>query len=85
LIHHQSNLRFNLIVLPIVIGITWWKVLIGFFNASYCRINLERFFQLAHVVEEKNKTITQRIREMDNIGNSPIVHHNELWCLKMQL
>jgi hypothetical protein len=36
------------IALPIIIGITWWKVLIGFFcNALYCRINIKCRIQLA--------------------------------------
>jgi linoleoyl-CoA desaturase len=41
------------IVLPIVIGITWWKVLIGFFIMHYTAgLILSIVFQLAHVVEE---------------------------------
>jgi linoleoyl-CoA desaturase len=40
------------IVLPIVIGITWWKVLIGFFIMHYTAgLILSIVFQLAHVVE----------------------------------
>jgi linoleoyl-CoA desaturase len=41
------------IVLPIVIGIAWWKVLIGFFIMHYTAgLILSIVFQLAHVVEE---------------------------------
>jgi hypothetical protein len=31
--YYQNNLCFYLDCLPIVIGITWWKVLIGFCDA----------------------------------------------------
>jgi linoleoyl-CoA desaturase len=59
------------IVLPIVIGITWWKVLIGFFIMHYTAgLILSIVFQLAHVVEETENP-TKRIREM---GNTWAIH-----------
>jgi hypothetical protein len=54
------------IVLPIVIGITWWKVLIGFFIMHYTAgLILSIVFQLAHVVEE---TLSKRIRRWVILG-----------------
>jgi linoleoyl-CoA desaturase len=50
-------------IAPIVIGITWWKVLIGFVM-HYCRINLERCFQLAHVVEETTNPSPNELGEI---------------------
>jgi linoleoyl-CoA desaturase len=54
------------IVLPIVIGITWWKVLIGFFIMHYTAgLILSIVFQLAHVVEETENPTPNEL-ERDN-------------------
>lgn len=55
------------IVLPILIGITWWKVLIGFFVMHYTAgLILSVVFQLAHVVEETTNPSPNELGEMDN-------------------
>ncbi|PKB16083.1 linoleoyl-CoA desaturase [Flavobacterium sp. 5] len=55
------------IVLPIVIGITWWKVLIGFFLMHYTAgIILSVVFQLAHVVDEAANPQPNETGEMEN-------------------
>jgi linoleoyl-CoA desaturase len=60
------------IVLPIVIGITWWKVLIGFFIMHYTAgLILSIVFQLAHVVEETENPTPNELGEM---GNTWAIH-----------
>ncbi len=55
------------IVLPIVIGIAWWKVLIGFFVMHYTAgLILSIVFQLAHVVDETTNPIPNELGELDN-------------------
>ena len=55
------------IVLPIVIGITWWKVLLGFFVMHYTAgIILSVVFQLAHVVDEAANPKPNETGEMEN-------------------
>ncbi len=55
------------IVLPIVIGITWWKVLLGFFVMHYTAgLILSIVFQLAHVVEETTNPIPNDAGEIEN-------------------
>lgn len=55
------------IVLPIVIGITWWKVLIGFFVMHYTAgLILSIVFQLAHVVDETTNPVPNEHGEMEN-------------------
>jgi len=55
------------IVLPIVIGITWWKVLIGFFVMHYTAgLILSIVFQLAHVVHETENPKPNDSGEMEN-------------------
>jgi linoleoyl-CoA desaturase len=55
------------IVLPIVIGITWWKVLIGFFIMHYTAgLILSIVFQLAHVVDEAANPQPNEAGEMEN-------------------
>ena len=55
------------IVLPIVIGIAWWKVLIGFFIMHYTAgLILSIVFQLAHVVEETTNPIPNEVGEIEN-------------------
>ncbi|PVX45282.1 linoleoyl-CoA desaturase [Flavobacterium sp. 103] len=55
------------IVLPIVIGITWWKVLVGFFVMHYTAgLILSIVFQLAHVVDEAANPQPNETGEMEN-------------------
>ena len=55
------------IVLPIVIGITWWKVLVGFFIMHYTAgLILSIVFQLAHVVDEAANPQPNEVGEMEN-------------------
>jgi linoleoyl-CoA desaturase len=55
------------IVLPIVIGITWWKVLVGFFVMHYTAgLILSIVFQLAHVVDEAANPQPNESGEMEN-------------------
>ena len=55
------------IVLPIVIGIVWWKLLIGFFVMHYTAgLILSIIFQLAHVVEETENPSPNELGEMEN-------------------
>lgn len=55
------------IVLPIVIGIAWWKVLIGFFLMHYTAgLILSIVFQLAHVVDEASNPVPNEVGEMEN-------------------
>ena len=55
------------IVLPIVIGITWWKVLVGFFLMHYTAgLILSIVFQLAHVVDEATNPQPNEEGEMEN-------------------
>jgi linoleoyl-CoA desaturase len=67
---------FYWIVLPIVIGITWWKVLIGFFcDALHSRFN-SIVFQLAHVVEETTNPSPNELGEMDNTWGYTNYYYN---------
>jgi len=55
------------IVLPIVIGITWWKVLLGFFVMHYTAgLILSIVFQLAHVVDETTNPVPNEAGEIEN-------------------
>lgn len=55
------------IVLPLALGITWWKVLIGFFAMHYTAgLILSIVFQLAHVVDEADNPIPNQEGEMEN-------------------
>jgi linoleoyl-CoA desaturase len=55
------------IVLPILIGITWWKVLLGFFLMHYTAgLILSIVFQLAHVVDHTTNPTPNDLGEMDN-------------------
>jgi linoleoyl-CoA desaturase len=61
-----------LIVLPIVIGITWWKVLLAFFVMHYTAgLILSIVFQLA-TVEETTNPSPNELGEMDNTW---AIHH----------
>jgi len=55
------------IVLPMVLGIVWWKVLIGFFVMHYTAgLILSVVFQLAHVVNDATNPIPNENGEMEN-------------------
>lgn len=55
------------IVLPIVFGVTWWKVLLGFFVMHYTAgLILSIIFQLAHVVEATDNPVPNENGEMEN-------------------
>ena len=55
------------IVLPMFIGITWWKVLLGFFVMHYIAgLILSIIFQLAHVVDDTTNPQPNENGEMEN-------------------
>jgi len=55
------------LVIPIILGITWWKVLVGFFVMHYVAgLILSIVFQLAHVVEETDNPVPNENGEMEN-------------------
>ncbi|WP_294821759.1 acyl-CoA desaturase [uncultured Flavobacterium sp.] len=55
------------LVVPMLLGITWWKVLIGFFVMHYVAgLILSIVFQLAHVVEETDNPVPDENGEMEN-------------------
>jgi linoleoyl-CoA desaturase len=55
------------IILPMVIGIVWWKVLLGFFIMHYTAgLILSIVFQLAHIVDETTNPIPDENGEIEN-------------------
>jgi linoleoyl-CoA desaturase len=53
--------------LPMLLGVTWWKVILGFFVMHYAAgLILSIVFQLAHVVEETTNPIPNEDGEMEN-------------------
>ncbi len=55
------------IVIPMVLGISWWKVLIGFTAMHYTAgLILSIVFQLAHVVDETTNPIPNEVGEIEN-------------------
>ena len=61
------------IVIPMVMGIVWWKVLIGFFAMHYTAgLILSIIFQLAHVVEETTNPVPSA--ETGEIENTWAIH-----------
>jgi linoleoyl-CoA desaturase len=55
------------IVLPMFIGVTWWKVLLGFFVMHYTAgLILSLIFQLAHVIDEAANPQPDENGEMEN-------------------
>ena len=55
------------VVLPMLFGVTWWKVLLGFFVMHYAAgLILSVVFQLAHVVEETSNPVPNEDGEMEN-------------------
>ncbi|MWB95293.1 acyl-CoA desaturase [Flavobacterium sp. GA093] len=54
-------------VLPMVLGVAWWKVVIGFFVMHYTAgLILSIVFQLAHVVEETSNPVPNEEGEIEN-------------------
>ncbi|MEO8532580.1 MAG: acyl-CoA desaturase [Flavobacterium sp.] len=54
-------------VIPMVLGVTWWKVVVGFFVMHYTAgLILSIVFQLAHVVEETSNPVPNEEGEMEN-------------------
>jgi linoleoyl-CoA desaturase len=55
------------LVLPMLLGITWWKVLVGFFVMHYTAgLILSVVFQLAHVVKETTNPVPNENGEIEN-------------------
>jgi len=55
------------LVLPMLLGITWWKVLVGFFVMHYTAgLILSIVFQLAHVVKETTNPVPNESGEIEN-------------------
>jgi len=55
------------IIIPIILGIVWWKVLIGFFVMHYVAgLILSVVFQLAHVVEDTVNPVPDENGEIEN-------------------
>ena len=55
------------IALPMLLGVTWWKVVIGFFVMHYTAgLILSIVFQLAHVVEETSNPVPNEDGEIEN-------------------
>jgi len=53
--------------LPMILGVTWWKVVIGFFVMHYTAgLILSIVFQLAHVVEETSNPVPNEDGEIEN-------------------
>jgi len=55
------------LVVPMVMGITWWKVVLGFVVMHYTAgLILSIVFQLAHVVHETHNPVPNEDGEMEN-------------------
>jgi linoleoyl-CoA desaturase len=55
------------IVLPMVFGVIWWKVLIGFFVMHYTAgLILSIVFQLAHIIDDTTNPIPNESGEIEN-------------------
>jgi linoleoyl-CoA desaturase len=55
------------LVLPMLLGITWWKVLLGFVVMHYTAgVILSVVFQLAHVVEDTVNPLPDESGEIEN-------------------
>jgi linoleoyl-CoA desaturase len=53
--------------LPMILGVIWWKVVIGFFVMHYTAgLILSIVFQLAHVVEETSNPVPNEEGEIEN-------------------
>jgi len=55
------------IALPMIVGVIWWKVLVGFFVMHYTAgLILSIVFQLAHVVDETANPVPDENGEIEN-------------------
>ncbi|MFY8187629.1 MAG: fatty acid desaturase family protein [Flavobacterium sp.] len=55
------------LVIPMVLGIAWWKVILGFFIMHYTAgVILSMVFQLAHVVEETDNPLPNEEGEIEH-------------------
>ena len=55
------------IVLPLLVGVTWWKVLIGFFAMHYTAgLILSIVFQLAHIIDDTTNPNPNEAGEIEN-------------------
>ena len=55
------------IAIPMILGIAWWQVLIGFFVMHYTAgLILSIVFQLAHVVDETTNPVPNEEGEIEN-------------------
>jgi linoleoyl-CoA desaturase len=55
------------ILLPMIIGIVWWQVLVGFFVMHYTAgLILSVVFQLAHIVDETTNPVPNEEGEIEN-------------------
>ncbi len=55
------------LVLPMLLGVVWWKVLIGFFAMHYTAgLILSIVFQLAHIVDETTNPLPDETGEIEN-------------------
>lgn len=55
------------IAIPMIIGVSWWKVLFGFFVMHYTAgLILSIVFQLAHVIEDTSNPLPNEEGEMEN-------------------
>lgn len=55
------------LVIPMVLGIVWWEVLLGFFIMHYTAgLILSIVFQLAHVIEETDHPLPDENNEIEN-------------------
>ena len=60
-------------VIPMVVGVIWWKVLIGFFVMHYTAgLILSIVFQLAHIVDETSNPLP--CQETGEIENTWAIH-----------
>lgn len=61
------------LVIPMIVGVVWWKVLVGFFVMHYTAgLILSVVFQLAHVVEETTNPLPAE--ETGEIENTWAIH-----------
>ena len=55
------------IAIPIIVGITWWKVLLGYFVMHYTAgLILSIVFQLAHIIDDTTNPSPNEVGEIEN-------------------
>jgi linoleoyl-CoA desaturase len=61
------------IIIPLIVGVIWWKVLIGFFVMHYTAgLILSIVFQLAHIIEDTTNPIP--CEETGEVENTWAIH-----------